>query len=478
MRGDFTRDTFDPARGFTRVLMQQGRVQLDADWNEQASIFHHFLRSLARDLIGPHGGPADDWGFEIVPTGEDIHIGAGTYYVDGIRCENRAASFAVPFSAQPYYGGEPLPPLDPGSKLLVYLDVWERHVTYVEQPSIREVALLGPDTASRAQLVWQVRVLREADLREAGLGEAGLTAENAEAALRTMFERRDEKEPKLTAFTKKPEATVDPCKESPDARYRGLENQLYRVEIHDGGAAAAQPPPRIASTRDAVSDSLPAERGATFKWSRENGSVVFPVEAECERAGGPITATLQHLGRDPRFGLKEGDWVEWVTEAGTLSGQPGPLLRVAHLDVTARKVTLEPPQGAQALSCEPTPQKALLRRWDQKGNSKEKGGPLRGGAIPVVEGQDILLENGIAIRFERGATYRTGDYWLIPARTATGDVEWPDDPKDSSKPLPSPPRGIEHHHAPLALLAVNVAEGEGRLAIVAHLRRKFERLAK
>ena len=31
MKGDFTRDTFDPAKHFSRVLMQQGRVTLDAD---------------------------------------------------------------------------------------------------------------------------------------------------------------------------------------------------------------------------------------------------------------------------------------------------------------------------------------------------------------------------------------------------------------------------------------------------------------
>jgi hypothetical protein len=33
MKGDFTRNTFVPSKSFSRVLMQQGRVQLDADWN-------------------------------------------------------------------------------------------------------------------------------------------------------------------------------------------------------------------------------------------------------------------------------------------------------------------------------------------------------------------------------------------------------------------------------------------------------------
>ena len=50
MKGDFSRDTFDPDRHFSRVLMQQGRVQLDADWNEQAAIMQHALRSLVVDV--------------------------------------------------------------------------------------------------------------------------------------------------------------------------------------------------------------------------------------------------------------------------------------------------------------------------------------------------------------------------------------------------------------------------------------------
>ncbi len=56
MKGDFSRDTFDKAKHFSRVLMQQGRVQLDADFNEQTAILLHYLRTLAADLIGPFAG--------------------------------------------------------------------------------------------------------------------------------------------------------------------------------------------------------------------------------------------------------------------------------------------------------------------------------------------------------------------------------------------------------------------------------------
>ena len=69
------------------------------------------------------------------------------------------------YSAQPYL---PQPAeLKPGP-FIVYLDVWERFLTYIEdedrttaelRQSIREVALGGPDTAARSEVVWQVRLL-------------------------------------------------------------------------------------------------------------------------------------------------------------------------------------------------------------------------------------------------------------------------------------------------------------------------------
>ena len=49
MYGDFARVTFNALNNRSRVLMQQGRVQLEADWNEQSAIFLHLLRTLAKD---------------------------------------------------------------------------------------------------------------------------------------------------------------------------------------------------------------------------------------------------------------------------------------------------------------------------------------------------------------------------------------------------------------------------------------------
>ena len=44
MKGDFARVTFDPSRHYSQVFQQQGRVLLEADWNEQAHIQLHLLR--------------------------------------------------------------------------------------------------------------------------------------------------------------------------------------------------------------------------------------------------------------------------------------------------------------------------------------------------------------------------------------------------------------------------------------------------
>jgi hypothetical protein len=53
------------------------------------------------------------------------------------------------------------------------------------------------------------------------------------------------------------------------------------------------------------------------------------------------------------------------------------------------------------------------------------------------------------VRFEAGS-YRTGDYWLVPARTVMGDVEWPVD--GAGEPLAEPRRGIRHHYARIGVV--------------------------
>jgi len=250
MKGDFSRDTFDRTKHYNGVLMQQGRVQLDADWNEQADITRHRIETEASDVIGPCGVPAGSDGFKIdtVSGINDLMISPGRIYVDGIMCELEGISSPIEsflaggnqvvvsalepgrcelqvnqpveifgtdeqglkksrwtkiiqidptqrtltlegdissfgnlrdpgicckiatYANQPDYPN-PIPlisELVDGSAYLVYLDVWQRHITAVEDPEIREIALgmNGPDTATRVKTIWQVKLL-ELDANDA-----------------------------------------------------------------------------------------------------------------------------------------------------------------------------------------------------------------------------------------------------------------------------------------------------------------------
>src|SRR6266545_1479470 len=89
MSSDFSRQRFDPAKNFSSVLMQQGRVQLDADWNEGEEISDRRWRSETIDIIGRGVVPRETPnGFEIRIGGGVLTIGRGRIYVDGLQAEN------------------------------------------------------------------------------------------------------------------------------------------------------------------------------------------------------------------------------------------------------------------------------------------------------------------------------------------------------------------------------------------------------
>src|SRR6478609_2781933 len=89
MKGDFTGIRRWPAKHYASVRMQQGRVQLDSDWNDQIEIQEHLDRSQALDVIGPAGGPkGENGGFrvELKPDGTDLTISPGRFWLGGLLC--------------------------------------------------------------------------------------------------------------------------------------------------------------------------------------------------------------------------------------------------------------------------------------------------------------------------------------------------------------------------------------------------------
>jgi hypothetical protein len=442
VHADLSRWIFRPDQHYSRVVVQQGRVSLDADANAQASILLHYLRALAADLIGEFGGPSDDWGFQITfpegSQGQTLSIGPGHYYVDGLLCEAEG-TLAFDYSQQPDVYGSP-PPL-PDVPYLVWLKVWERYISAVEDPDVREIALglNGPDTTGRTRVVWQVLASSVAkDVIPPQRAQDFYGTDGAWAGIeQDLFA---EPTGMLMAQAIQAQPSADACTLSPASGYRGPENQLYRVEIHRDGTA---PTP---------AGGLPP----TFEWSRENGSVILAITGI---SGGIVSVTT--LGRDPELSVDVGNYVEIVDDAYASQGQPGPIARYAeplHLvtavDPVNLTVTLD---QAPATSVGQDPSlHPYLRRWDQDKVLVTKAGittiDSTDQAIDIVttaDGQWIDLEDGVQVQFSAG-TYRAGDYWLIPARVITGDVEWPTDGQGNALPLP--PEGIRYHVAPLALV--------------------------
>ncbi|MGO1051565.1 DUF6519 domain-containing protein [Crossiella sp. CA198] len=432
MHGDFSRLTFRPDKRFSAVLAQQGRVQLDAEANEQVLINQHRQRTAIGDLIGRFGGPRGANGFKLTYLPKDkapasLVIGGGRYYVDGILVEATRPPRGVPVLDDPETDPTPAPPaewtywdqpdahrdqerLDEAHHLpaefpfLAYLLVTEHLVTAIQDPEIRETALgpALPDTTARTKVSWQVLPLTAKD----GLQIPDRpTPENLMAAFDGWVER-GRATGRLAARAERPARTEDdPCLSAPDARFRGLENQLYRVEIHAGGKAP------------------------TFKWSRENGSVALPVSTVDK-----TWVTLAEGARDLKLGLSIGDWVELADDASVARGEIGPLAQIRDLDTEALRIELS---AESATGVGRPGRHAFLRRWDQRGDAR-----------PVEEGKWLDLEDGVQVWFAAGGKYRGGDYWLIPARTLSGEVEWPRN--ERGEPLLRPQLGILRHYAPLA----------------------------
>jgi hypothetical protein len=391
MKGDFSRIRFNPAKNYTAVLEQQGRVRLDADANE-ASAIDAYLRDVTNvDVIGEYGCPEGDPGFAINVTGDVITIGLGRYYVGGLLVENTSVT---QYDNQPHL----IDPAMTSTQILealvagkgtttaqFFLEVWQRLVTALDDPCLREPALGQADTTARLETVWRV-VARLAQSPSSGTA-AGPVA-NLSPCCQSMYGPvRLERGGAMGADVAQGNATCG-CSPVPSAGYQGLENQFYRVEIHQGG------------TQDA----------ATFKWSRENGSVVTSVTA----VSGPVV-TAAGLGPDANLGFLPGQWVELTDDTyvfGAVPNQPGMLYQIQSLGPGPLQVTLQ-----TAVTGIDVTRNARMRRWDQTGAGATAAGVK-------LTGRGISLENGIEVTFREGL-YQPGDYWTIPARTANGEIDWP-----------------------------------------------------
>ncbi len=427
MKTDISRSTFDARKRFSGVRMQQGRVQVDADWNEQLDIQRYRQRTTHTDVIGTAGVPrvmdeqggADGFAVSVAEPPTSLKLADGRLYVDGILCEHLAGDVASGF--------DPVGLADEAEQgvYLVYLDVWERAVHAAEDPTLVDPALLVPDTSARAKVEWTLRATRWTLDQAPGGGDCD--------TLLAQVRRGDDQMPRMSAFADASTSDEGPCVLPAQAGYRGIENQLYRVEIHRGS--------------DAGTPGL--------KWSRENAAVVFAVDSMTED-----TVHLRDEGVAAKFDLPSSSVMEVVSPAREARGLAGPMVQL----------TRNPAAGARAFDVDVLDDDqtavyddivaagadgVVLRRWDH-GDAAN----FDGGVVPVEEGTTLELERGVQVEFAPGEhRYRSGDYWLVAARAAndrrgSGQVLWPDDPQRPGQPAFRPPEGVQHHFAALALVRV------------------------
>jgi hypothetical protein len=420
--GDYSRFPSGLSGHYSGVLAQQGRLLLDAELNEQNAILLDYLRRLTTDLVGPFAGPTYSAGFAVDPVVQDgkyraVRLRRGHYYVYGLRCEAPAPHQSAE---------EELAIGEHEAPFVVYLVVWEQSVSAIQAPQLIDPALSAgvPDTTRRSQVRWLPVAGRRLPAREEDLTEM-----NPELIIGAFHEYNTDlrRRPTLGARAHSGgEPEPGPATAPVPWGYRGVENQLYRVEIHHGGDADE----------------------ATFKWSRDNGSVEFGLESLGEPDGNGVrTATLQRVWYDSRRGLEVGDWVELVDDRWVPFGTPAALMQVQGISLAARQVMLQDTDAHRDFDPALHP---LLRRWDQQpdGQAPNHGIPLQQAVRRWFE-----LEDGVQIRFEApAALHWRGDFWLIPARTATRGVLWPQSRDVEPAPLAIPAEGPARYLAPLALL--------------------------
>lgn len=253
MKTQISRDSHRPEQRYSAVFQQMGRMLTDADWNEFATLNRDRLADVLFDVIGS-GSPRQRGIVQqtLTADGRDAYqLHWGYVYVEGVRAQLRPAADAVLSDAAGVlfeYAQQadfPAAPVLPATPYKLYLDVWERSVTALEDNQLRDPGLHGADTCTRSQTMAQVKwCAPEVDPCDRAINP---THGNALLSL-TLRQGNSDPDP------------CDPCADEITLQ-DAVGNYLYRVEIHDVTYAA-----------DGSPDSV------VLKWSVENGAEQYAVD--------------------------------------------------------------------------------------------------------------------------------------------------------------------------------------------------------
>jgi hypothetical protein len=418
MKGDFSRFTYSPLNNYLGILKQQGRVDLDSDWNEQTEIISEYLRQLTSDILGHFAVPlaANDitndnsqalkiTDYSSGPGGViDFKIGRGLGYVGGYPL---LLPKDIAFRSQPDYPEAETPV--GGSDLLVFIEAWKKTINYIDDETIREPALGGPDTSLRAKLVGQVKVIMVNKVE--GPHEAYEFINSAYLPANVV----------LTLQIDQSAHQIPMSFGEVDMGGGMIPGNLhYRIEFHRG----------IMPNGDIVEG---------VKWSDENAATVVRALKSVDGSAFLVEEPEQVTGES----FKEGDWVEVSNTVTELQRQGSQMARIISTEsadggLLVRLDTMVHPLlarfrngGRSALPFDPAPR---LRRWS-------------GYVEPLAMKTVYNLGHGIKLTFhstERKYRIEPGDYWTYAIRDR--------DYNKRHAPQKAAPSGIRKYRHPLAII--------------------------
>ncbi len=413
MKTQISNSTFDILKRYSGIYQQMGRPLTDADWNEMPDITKHRLADALSDVIGS-GTPRERGIVRIIeqPDGSQTYdLRWGYVFVDGIIAQVRPdppATLSDPLGLALEYEHQadfPQAPARPGADHTLYIDVWDRTVTALEDSKLRDPGLHGADTCTRTQTMAQVKwcpttLAPENPAQNPAIGDA----------LLTLAIREGSTDP-------------DPCDPCDDevALQDKIGNYLFRVEVHDVEYDAGGDPTRV-----------------VLKWSSENGAEQYAVD---NLATGFAADNFAY------------EFYSGPTEAMASEKQVGKHLATGFSPVRGALTKGYPTTEPSGFS--------LVRRWDGFGELQKSGaawtlvdGVDRGTDLStgssatahghVAEGATVAINlDAINLTIELADhQLLAGDFWFHTVREAV-------DVAGTEILTAETPRGILHHYMTL-----------------------------
>ena len=457
---DISRINFDKKKHYSSVRMQQGRVLTDDDWNENARIENEIQRQTNTEIIGPFGSP--DNGFKIKNLRIDsglinFDISAGTIYLGGLRLEmDKLESYRLQkdWLQQPALT-DGTPVFNEKERYdLVYLEAWQQAVSAIEDGSLFEVALGGPDTTTRVRNMRRVQIASGIGFSSCAEAWKKLVTDWKDANLgRVNREYERIKDVRLKVTFTKTGLPEDLCSPSAAGGYLGAENQAIRVQLVDKdhftwGFDNASPLYKVTISADGKTVQLITDPKDQYHWPLA-GQVaeILPWSAVLSN-GEKVAEQMGHLTKvDSSFDPDSG---EFTLVDAIPTGFGG------DWKSRADKNDLDDQDPAEYF---------YLRIWN-------RGDDLSSDAkILVTMGvAQPLGHTGLEITIT-GDERVSGDFWVIAARPETPNrvVPW-----ELEQGLP--PHGVRRFFAPLALIRWTRVRRELKGEIIHDCRKTFRPL--